>query len=167
MNGKGPLLVAAGLLFFIIILGFYNINISSTSLKHEVQVSNRVAASTSAEFIQRDLEGILERTDLLLAQSGLISAIMGGKIEIARNILSQFVVSGAHVDRAFVTNFDGILWTDYPSGSDNWGQSYADREWFSGVKKYGLPYVSDVFQDHLQNKELSRLLAIFVVKRTR
>ncbi len=146
MQSKTALAIAACLLLLISALGFYNIKISSASIKKEVQVSNTVAASASAEFIKRDIDNLLERTQLMLAHSDLIDAVTNRDEEQAKKILSLFVTLGARIDRAFITSPEGNLWTDYPDEPDPLARDYSRREWFQGIKETGQPFISDVYR---------------------
>ena len=57
--------------------------------------------------------------------------------------------SSFRVDRAFVTDPQGVLWSDYPRAEESLGRTFpAHRDWYRGLSQAWTPYVSEVYQRH-------------------
>jgi len=64
------------------------------------------------------------------------------------------------MDRAFVTDPHGVLWSDYPRASESLGQNFAHRDWYRGLSQRWEPYVSEVYQRHAAPKPLVVAIAV-------
>jgi signal transduction histidine kinase/ActR/RegA family two-component response regulator len=60
----------------------------------------------------------------------------------ARVLLAEIADSHRRIDRAFLTDRAGTLWSDHPPEAAVWGRSFADRDWYRGVAAASGAYVS-------------------------
>jgi len=81
-----------------------------------------------------------------------------------RRHLAAFVSAHPRVVRAFVTDPDGLLWSDYPRAPESLGERFAHRDWYRGVSASWSPYVSRVYRRHARPQLL--LVAVAVPVRT-
>jgi CheY-like chemotaxis protein len=64
------------------------------------------------------------------------------------------------VDRAFVTDLNGLLWSDYPRSPESLGHNFSHRDWYRGLSQAWAPYVSEVYQRHAAPKPLVVAIAV-------
>ncbi len=82
------------------------------------------------------------------------TAVAGRDKDAVRRVLAVLVESQPSIDRAFVTDPNGVLWSDYPHATESEGQSLDYRDWYQGVKRKWQPYVSKVYQRHVNPQDL-------------
>jgi signal transduction histidine kinase/FixJ family two-component response regulator len=63
----------------------------------------------------------------------------------ARDLLVEIVTSHPRIDRAFLTDPGGVLWSDHPPEAAVWGRAFADRDWYRGVAAASRAYVSGFY----------------------
>ena len=61
-------------------------------------------------------------------------------------VLAELARHNGRVDRAFVTDPQGVEWCDYPHEPAVIGRSFAFRDWFQGVSRAESTYVSSVYR---------------------
>src|SRR5690606_2237774 len=60
----------------------------------------------------------------------------------------------SRIDRAFVTDTTGLLWSDYPKAPESLKKRFDDRDWFKGVSNGWQTYVSAVYRRHAEPRRL-------------
>ena len=140
------LLVFAGLVP-IGLLSLYSYYLISSSVRNLVAANNRSAAHTSGELLKHNLESGRNLAQTLVSFPNLQTAVETGDEEFVRARLQVVVQTHPHIDRAFVLNPSGIIWSDFPHSQASIGKDLSDREYYRGVMAAGgRPCVSEVFQ---------------------
>jgi signal transduction histidine kinase len=151
-------LVSAALLP-IVLLSLYSIQVASTSVRRMVQANNASAARITAELVRHDLDASLQLAQMFAALPGVIEAVERHDEETVRGQLRAVVQSYPHIDRAFVMDPQGLLWSDFPRAPESLGKNFAHRDYYQGVSRHWTPYVSEVFQRHAAPRPLVVALA--------
>jgi len=146
-------LVAAALLP-IVLLSIYSFQLVATSVRRMVQANNESAARITAELVGHDLEASLQLAETLSALPGIVEGVRRHDEDAVRARLAAVVDSYPRVDRAFVTDPEGLLWSDYPRAPESLGRNFSYRDWYRGVSQAWSPYVSEVYQRHAEPRPL-------------
>jgi signal transduction histidine kinase len=159
------LLVCAALLP-IGLLGVYALRLTSQSARHLVAAHNLLAAMMTAELVSRELEHSINLARAFAALPGMVEAVelrdqdAARAEEEVRARLQTVVQAYPRVDRAFVTDPDGVLWSDYPRAPESLGKNFSHRDWYRGLSQGWEPYVSEVYQRHADPKPLVVAIAV-------
>jgi signal transduction histidine kinase len=120
----------------------------------------------TAELVSRDLEHSINLVQAFAALPGMVEAVELRQHDAARaeeevrTRLQTIVQSYPRIDRAFVTDPYGVLWSDYPRAPESLGQSFSSRDWYRGLSQAWAPYVSEVYQRHAEPRPLVVAIAV-------
>jgi len=148
------------------LLSWYAWRLTSHAVQHLVAANNLSAATMTAELLSRDLEHSINLARAFAAFPGMVEAVElrekdpARAEEEVRARLQAMVQSYPRVDRAFVTDPHGLLWSDYPRASESLGQNFSHREWYRGLSQGWEPYISEVYQRHAAPKPLVVAIAV-------
>src|SRR5919198_1963636 len=155
------------------LLSWYAFRLTSQSARELVGANNLAAATITAELVSRELEHSIDLARAFAALPGMVEAVRLRDTEAARAEeevrarLRTLVQSYPRVDRAFVTDPNGLLWSDYPRAPESLGQNFSHRDWYRGLSRAWTPYVSEVFQRHAEPKPLVVAIATPIRKEQR
>lgn len=127
-------------------LGFYSFRLASHSVRRQVDHNNRAAAVTTAELVRRELIRGVELAEGTARSPALIDAMVRHDEEGVRSLLKAFQQSFITLDRAYVTDPDGLLWSDYPRAPESLGKNFSHRDWYQQMFPEGKACVSAVYQ---------------------
>jgi signal transduction histidine kinase len=148
------------------LLSLYAFRLTSQSVRDLVVANNLSAATMAAELVSRDLEHSTNLARAFAALPGMVAAVelrtkdATGAEEEVRAHLRTLVQAYPRVDRAFVTDLHGVLWSDYPRAPESLGQNFSYREWYRGLSRAWEPYLSEVYQRHAEPKPLVVAIAV-------
>ena len=160
-----------GLLVFAVLLpigllSWYALRITAQSVRDLVQANNLSAAAMTAELVSRDLGHSINLARAFAALPGIPEAVelreqdAARAEEEARARLRTLVQSSPRVDRAFVTDPHGVLWSDYPRAPESLGKNFSSRDWYRGLSQAWTHYVSEVYQRHAEPQPLVVAIAV-------
>jgi len=66
--------------------------------------------------------------------------------------LRQLHQSFPDLDRVFLADPAGTVWASEPESPENYGQSYAFRDWYRGVSRSWQPYMSEIYETAHERK---------------
>jgi signal transduction histidine kinase len=148
------------------LLSWYAWHLTAHAVRHLVAANNLSAATMTAEWLSRDLEHSVNLARAFAALPGMLAAVelreqdATRAEEEVRAHLRVVVQAYPRVDRAFVTDPLGVLWSDYPHASESLGQNFSHRDWYRGLSQAWIPYVSEVYQRHAEPKPLVVAIAV-------
>jgi signal transduction histidine kinase len=148
------------------LLSLYAFRLTSQSVRELVESNNLSAATITAELVSRELEHSINLARAFAALPGMVEAVdlrdtdAAWAEEEVRARLRTLVQSYPRVDRAFVTDPHGLLWSDYPRAPESLGENFSDRDWYRGLSQAWEPYVSEVYQRHAAPKPLVVAIAV-------
>ena len=154
----GMIIVAA--LLPITLLSLYAVRITSQSVRNLVQSNNVSAAAITSEMMHRDLEQSISLARAFAALPGIKDAVERHDEEAVRARLRVVVESYPSLDRAFVADPSGVLWSDYPRAPESLGKNFSGRDWYRGLSRAWQPYISEVYQRRAAPKLLVVAIAV-------
>ena len=125
-----------------------------------MQANNLSAATITADSVSQSFEHSLNLARTIAASPDVIAAVQRRDEEGVRARLRTVVESYPLIDRAFVTDPTGLLWSDYPRAPESLGQSFSHRDWYRGLSRAWEPYISEVYQRHAEPKPLVVAIAV-------
>ena len=128
------------------LLGLYAFRVASRSVTDLVEANNRAAAQMAAELVRRDLDNCLSVARSFASLPGVVDAVERQDETAVRARLQAVVRGYPRVDRAYVFDTSGTIWTDFPYAPESVGHNFAHRDYFRGLSRQWQPYVSEVFQ---------------------
>lgn len=137
-------LVTAALLP-IVVLSLISFRLTSQSVRDMVQSNNHSAAMIAAQLVSHDLESGVQLAEAWAALPGLIESVRLNDEASLRTLLRTAVEKYPRIDRAFVSNPKGLMWSDFPISVESLGKDFSYLDWYRGVSKEWKPYVSEVY----------------------
>lgn len=135
-------------------LGVYAYQVAVSSANTLIHSNNLAVAMITRELVQNEFE---HRVNTLVGFSrapDLIEAVRSQDEEAVRQRLKTLVESHPRVVRAFITDREGLLWSDFPKAPESLGRNFAYRDWYKGLASQWQPYVSRVYRRHAEPKPL-------------
>ncbi len=134
------------------LLSIVTYSIASQSVEALVDGNNFAEAADIADLVSHDVSSILEIAQGVAALPGTLDAARTLD-DVLQARLKAVVYSYPQIERAFVTDTQGLLWADYPSVEGGYGVNLADEEWFREVHQRHKPTVSGVYLSRLRSQE--------------
>ncbi len=129
----------------IILLSFFSYQVASQSVRDQVESENMYAANNISQLVIQDISRIATIAHAVASVPGSLDAVRKKDDLAMRERLRAVVLAYPQIDRVFLTDPDGLLWTDYPQSLDAFGKSQADADWYQGVSDRWKPYISNVY----------------------
>ncbi len=136
--------VLVGLLAILLVAGYFFNQVLRLEEAQSLAESEAIARSVAA-FIQAREENYVHS---LLAYAGRFrfrEAVERQNRAEALVHLRQYRELFSEMDSAFLADPGGVLWARFPEAPGLYGKSFADRDWYRGVRREWRPYVSEVF----------------------
>lgn len=157
--GKWALLIFLAL-FPIGLLSLFAFRTATRAVRELVEASNLAAATIAADSIKEDLERNLSLSRSIAESPAFIEAVEERDEAEVRSHLRSVMEFYAPIDRAFVHDVDGVLWSDYPRSEVSLGRSFAGRDWYRGVSRNWEAYISEVYRRAATPRELVVSIAV-------
>lgn len=129
----------------IVLLGLFSYQVASVSVQGQVQNANTTAASNAAQLLTHNFLKMTNLVHAVADVSGTVQAIREKDDLAMRARLRAIVLAYPEIDRVFLTDPAGVLWTDYPQVPNAFGRNQAESNWYRGMQKHGNVYISDVY----------------------
>ena len=130
----------------ILALGYYSQMVATDAIEDDIASMNLAASHGTSRSVEQDFG---HWSDLLVSFAALpvfSQNVKDGDVSGSRDRLEIIVNTYDRLDRAFVTDPKGRLWSDYPAAPESLDKRFDDRDWYKGVSKEWKPYVSGVFR---------------------
>ncbi len=129
----------------IVLLSFYSFQVSSESVKSLVEEENVSAAENLAQLLVQDVQQNVKLAHAVASIPGTISAVRQQDEVAMRTRLKALMVSNPQVHRAFITDAEGRLWSEFPTASGAYNTNFSEWTWFQSVKERERPYISGLY----------------------
>jgi signal transduction histidine kinase len=106
----------------------------------------RMIASLAATTLHEKFERLTAIGISLATRVQFRRLIQAGQWDEAVDILRSVPEDFPFIERVFLADPHGTLMADTPALPDARGVNFAYRDWYQGVNRTGLPYVSDAYQ---------------------
>lgn len=147
----------------IIALGGYVYRVSAASTRELVRGNHLTTAVVTRELVTREFEDRVHALLSVARAPDFVAAAEGRDEAMIRMRLGALVEGHPQLDRAFVTDRDGLLWSDYPKAPESIGETFSHRDWYVGVSEAWKPYVSTVYRRHAAPQPLLVAVAVPVL----
>lgn len=144
----------------IIVLGAYAYRAGARAIDDLVRANNRAVAKVTAALLRTELTQRIDDARGFARLPGVRAHVERRNAQAVRARLRAFVTARDRVVRGFVTDKEGLLWTDYPRAPESLGKTFAYRDWYEGVSRSWSPYVSEVYQRHADPRPLVVSVAV-------
>jgi signal transduction histidine kinase len=136
----------------------YVIGSARAALRNQAIESNSVAADLGADFATAHFDGLLRYLESYARRPSLRAAIERKDAATVRTHLEEIVRNSKSIDRAFLTDVDGVELYDWPPDPRVIGLSFAYRDWYKTVAKEQRSIVSEIYVR--QAEPISQVVAI-------
>ncbi len=128
----------------IVLLSVYSLQIASSSVQTLVESANVTASSNVSQLITEDMTHMVTLAHAIASVPGTIDAVQQ-RDDLTMNIrLKALVLAYPQIERAFLTDASGTLWSDYPPVPGSFGMNVKDAEWFQDLSKEWRPSISGI-----------------------
>jgi signal transduction histidine kinase len=129
----------------IVLLSVYAFSIASSSVQTLVESANVTASANLSQLVTQDITHMVTLAHAVAAVPGTVDAAVQ-RDDLTMNIrLKALVLAYPQIERAFITDGSGTLWSDYPPVPGSYGVSQTQTEWYRGLSADWQPYVSNVY----------------------
>ncbi|HEY7117145.1 MAG TPA: ATP-binding protein [Tepidisphaeraceae bacterium] len=148
----------------IALLGARSYQVAAGAVRGAVNQSNASAATVAMAAVRRDLERGVQLAETTARLPAVIDAIERHDEEGVRAYLRAACDPSMGIDRGYVTDPNGLLWSDYPRAPESLGRNFAHLDWYRQMFPAGRSVVSAVYQRNAQPRPLVVALAAPVRK---
>jgi signal transduction histidine kinase len=127
-------------------LAVFSYVISSRAVDRLFHAGNDTAALITAEMIEGEASHWVATIRSHAQFPTFVASVAAGDVDEVRRRLAVLVSTHPRLDRAFVTDPQGMLWTDFPVATESMGRYFDDRDWYRGVIERNGAYVSEVYR---------------------
>jgi signal transduction histidine kinase len=85
----------------------------------------------------------------------LVDSVKRKNLEKAIGHLTSLVKNNSEIELTFITDPGGTLWVNFPVFREAFNQDLSYRDWYKGVSKEWMPYVSSVYKMIVGEKDLA------------
>jgi signal transduction histidine kinase len=143
----------------IILLSFFSYRISSFSITESVEATNLSAVSNLSQLMTQDVLRTLSLAHAVASLPGTTEAIKQRDETSMDNRLKAIVLSYPNINRAYITDKDGVLWSDYPQVPGHYGKHMISEDWFLPALNASKNVVSRVYESPLPVRSLVMAVA--------
>lgn len=129
----------------IVLLSVYSFRISSGSVEDLVESGNMSGTSNVAQLVTQEFTQTVELAHAIASVPGTVEAVRNRDGVAMTTRLRAIVLAYPQIDRVFVTDADGLLWSDYPQMPGAFGRDFSGTEWHQNVSREWKPYISGVY----------------------
>lgn len=144
----------------IVLLSVYALQIATSSVKALVESTNLSAAENVSQLLTDDITQMVRLGHAVASVSGTIEAAKTQDALTMNIRLKALILAYPHIQRAFMTDSGGLLWSDYPSVPGSYGEDHSNTEWYNELSKEWKPFVSGVYVPYEGAKSPAVAIAI-------
>jgi PAS domain S-box-containing protein len=143
------------------LLGLVHLIVRSTVRSAEESAGRRAVAvaKLGSTAVDEYFRGVAFYLEAYSRNPALLQAVASRDEARAREVLRELLQGNPRVDRAFVTDPGGVLWSDVPPDRSVLGKSFAHRDWYRGVSSLDSTYVSTAYNRAAGKQERSIAVA--------
>lgn len=150
----GALFLLIALITFLLLFEHYKSS-TTKALKEDRATANLVSLLLG-EHLQKIIS-IMES----YAQRPLLIQAAGGKNAVMAKQHLVDLRKDLHSDESiFLTDSQGTLWDIYPPAPELIGKNFSYRDWYKGVSKNWEPYISEIFQRVIREKDIAFTIGV-------
>ncbi|MBA4419187.1 MAG: hypothetical protein C0392_14960 [Syntrophus sp. (in: bacteria)] len=117
----------------------------TTVLEDRIIMENKGLAVIVANNIEMGLQSDIEVGKAYATRPYLLAALKKGDMKEVERTLKLLIDNSRTIERAAITNPEGVQLSNYPYTPETIGSDFSDRDWYKGVSNDWSPYVSDFY----------------------
>lgn len=121
---------------------------------------NQTFFDLAVYHVEEKIDDDISSGAIFAARPELIKALEKGDRGSARVHLRGLLESLAAMERAAITLPRGVMFAEYPENPEAVGMDFSFRDWYQGVSKKWVPYVSDFFLREVQPRRYLFVIAV-------
>ncbi len=129
----------------IALLTLYTERVSSESVQSLVARNNLSEAASISELITQDFRRTVSLAHAIASLPGTLDVIRSRDVDATRSRLRGVLVAYPQVDRAFITDDRGRMWSEYPATENAFARNVSGEMWFRDVSATRTPAISAVY----------------------
>lgn len=129
----------------IVLLSLFAYQVASQSVQDLVRAENLSATTNFSQMLTQEFTRTVSLAHAIASVPGTLDAIKQKDDLSMRTRLKAVVLAYPQLDRVFLTDPAGLLWTDYPQVPGVFGKSQAGTDWYRGLSSRWKPYISGVY----------------------
>ncbi len=114
-------------------------------LREQAIHANNASAQLTARLVREHFDGLTRYVESVANRRMLRQGVAGRNVGDVRRHLRDIVELNPSIDRAYVTDLEGVQWVDSTNDAETIGRSYRTRDWYQGVTRAKQTYISKVY----------------------
>jgi signal transduction histidine kinase/DNA-binding response OmpR family regulator len=141
------------------LLTYFSVSLASSAVEREVEARMSSTASLSADVVRQELEGLKDVVHSYAERPSLVAALRDGtrspsEAVVLRRHLGELRLAHEGLYTTFVADMDGTLIDVVPATPSIVGKNFSYRDWYRGLSRTGLPYVSEAYRTQATGEKL-------------
>jgi signal transduction histidine kinase len=128
----------------IVLLSVYSYQVAARSVHQLIEAEHNTAVGNLAELMTKDMNESVSLAHAIASVPLTIQAVQERNAYTISARLKALVVAYPSIDHAFITDADGVLWSEFPTASGSYGMRLDNADWFNAVRSRAKPYVGGV-----------------------
>jgi PAS domain-containing protein len=145
---------------------FYLLSGHSKSAREQALKEDRATANLVALLLEEHLDKILKTMESYANRPLLVAAARGKNTAGSAQHLVSLKKELPCAESIFLVDTRGTLWAIYPPAPEVVGKNFAYRDWYKGISQDWKPYVSEVFQRIVREKDAAITIGVPVFDET-
>mgnify|MGYP001573715932 FL=1 len=129
-------------------------------LEEKTIARNALIARLSGQIVQKRFKGFIAYTESYARRPCIAKHITGKDWNATYNDIEDLVTHNPEIDRAFITDTNGVLRADFPVRKEVHGKDFSYRDWYKGVTREHKPYISEIYQRAADPKKYVTAIAV-------
>jgi signal transduction histidine kinase/CheY-like chemotaxis protein len=133
------------------LLAYFSISQASSAVEQEVEARVSSTSTLSAEVVREEMEGLKRLVDSYAARPAVVAALRDdsrtpAESALLRSHLAELRLAHAGIYTTFLAESDGTLIDVFPATPSIVGKDFSERDWYRGLSRTGLAYVSEAYR---------------------
>jgi len=121
---------------------------------------NQAFFNLAAYHLEERINNDISAGTIFASRPQIIEALEKGDGVTARAHLRDLIQNLPNMERAAITLPKAVMFAEYPENPEALGMDFSFRDWYQGVSKKWVPYVSDFFLREVQPRRYLFVIAV-------
>ena len=149
------------------LLAYFSISQASSAVEREVEARVSSTSTLSAEVVREEMESLKGMVDSYAGRASLVAALRDdtrtpAESAVLRRHLDDLRLAHEGIFTTSVLEPDGTLIDVTPAAPSAVGKNFSHRDWYRGLSRTGLPYVSEAYRGAATGDKLVVVAATFI-----
>lgn len=129
----------------IMLLGIFSYKTASESVRSLVESQNETATLNVSQLLTQDFKRTTDIAGAIASVPGTLDAVRTKNDFAMQARLQAIVLAYPQIDRVFITDRSGTLWTDFPRVAGEFAKNQSATDWYRGISLRWKPYISNAY----------------------